>query len=71
MLRRFSIRRNIRFTLLSDLNSEIIKAFGLDNEGYAHPIIFIVDNNGKITKRFSALNYTDRPSVDAVIGSLR
>ena len=69
-LKKFSNRRNIGFPLLSDPKSIIIKAFDLHHGGYAHPMILIIDTEGKIIKRFSASHYSERPSVDNVLKSL-
>jgi peroxiredoxin len=71
VLKRFSDRRNIGFTLLADPQSTIIKAFGLEDSGYAHPIIFVIDTSGIIKKRFSGSHYTERPSVSSVIKALQ
>lgn len=66
-------------TLLSDDGSAIIKAFDVLNKsfaesspdhGIAYPIIFISDSQGKITHRFSGLNYTIRPEIDDVIKAI-
>ncbi|MGY8989981.1 MAG: peroxiredoxin family protein, partial [Rhodospirillales bacterium] len=56
--------------LLSDPKSIIIKAFDLHHDGYAHPMILIIDTEGKIIKRFSASHYSERPSVVNVLKSL-
>lgn len=80
MLKRFSTRRKIGFTQLSDPDSEIIRAFGvLDEEqqpgsfghGIAHPIIFVVDKNGVVRARFSEGFYMQRPDIDQVLDAVR
>lgn len=79
MLARFAKRRDIRFTLLSDPNSEAIQAFDVLNEdfppksagyGIARPVIFVVDSNGVIKGRFSESNYRERPDMDTVLNTL-
>lgn len=79
-LSRFAKRRNLRFTLLSDPGSEIIRAFGLLDErhapgtpfyGIAHPMIFVVGPDGVIMSRFSEIDYTRRPDPEAVLRTLR
>lgn len=72
----FATRRSIRFTMLSDPRSEIIRAFGvLDGRypGYAiaHPIIFVIDAGGVIRHRFSGHEYTEPPDIDLVLEILR
>ncbi len=66
-------------TLLSDSESDIIKAFDVLNENFSegspgygipHPIIFVSDTKGVIIHRFSETNYTSRPNVDLVLGAI-
>lgn len=80
VLSRFSKRYKIRFTLLSDTKSKIIRAFGLLNEkhppgdpvhGVAHPAILIVDGNGKVTGRFAEADYTRRPDINDVLDAIK
>ena len=79
-MRRFAGRRKIGYTLLSDPDSEIIRAFDLLNERYRrgsyahgvpHPAIFVVDPDRTITLRFSEESYRDRPEIDVVLDALR
>ncbi len=79
-LARFSKRRNIGFTLLSDPQSAIIRAFDLLNEefppgrpghGIPRPMMFVIDAKGIITHRFSDPDYSWRPKIDTVLDSLR
>lgn len=79
-MQRFSAKENIRFALLSDQGSALIKAFKLlDNSvpatskwhGIAHPVIFVVDPDGIIRHRFSEKNYQRRPDVNIVLDALR
>jgi len=80
VLQRYSAKESIRFTLLSDRGSILIKAFGLlDNSipatskwhGFAHPVIFVVDPEGVVRHRFSEENYRQRPDANAVLDVLR
>jgi peroxiredoxin len=80
ILKRFSDRNDIGFTLLSDAGTKIIPAFGLLNErfapgsrwyGLAHPITLVVDNAGIVRHRFSERSYRERPEVDLVLDILR
>ena len=75
----FASRRKIEFTLLSDQDSKIIRAFGLLNEnhppgsavhGIAHPTILVVDSQGKVTASFAETNYSRRPDINQVLNAL-
>ena len=61
-LKRLAKRAKIIFPMLSDENSEIIRAFGLLAENYPqgsfyygipHPAIIVVNADGKVSHRFS------------------
>ena len=76
----FAAREEIRFALLSDQGSALIKAFGLLDDsvpatskwhGFAHPVIFVIDPAGVVRHRFSEENYRQRPDVDLVLDTLR
>jgi hypothetical protein len=69
ILKSFAARRAIRFPLLSDPDSKIIRAFGLLNEevpknsafyGVPHPVTFIIDPKGVIRSRYSEEDYRKR-----------
>ncbi len=79
-LKRLAKRAKITFPMLSDENSEIIRAFGLLAENYPqgsfyygipHPAIIVVKADGKVSHRFSERNYTDRPDIDTVLEALK
>ena len=79
-LARFAERSNIKYTLLSDAKSEIIRAFGLINDsfppnspwhGFAHPMILVADPGGIVRHRFSERGYRQRPKIDEVLAALR
>lgn len=66
--------------ILSDRNSEIIRAFGVLDTGVAkgsfaygiaRPITFLVDPDGVIQKRFSADNYRENPPAGDVLEAIR
>ena len=70
----------MKYPVLADPNSEVIRAFGLLNEDYpvgsyahgvAHPITIVFDANGVVTHRFSRRGYVQRPNIDAVLTELR
>ena len=78
-LKRFAVRRNISYTLLSDPESEVIRAFELVNEQYRpgsfahgvpHPAIFVIDPDGVVTHRFAEETYSSRTEIDFVLKSL-
>jgi len=80
VLNRVKRRRNLKMTLIADLGSRVIRAFGLLNEGnppgspahgVAHPIVLVLDKNGTVTHRFSNANYTASPPLDLVLNVLR
>lgn len=75
----FAHRKDIKYTLLSDQDSEIIKAFGILNEKYApgdsgygipHPIVVITDNTGTITAKLYEEGYKKRPQVEAILSAV-
>jgi peroxiredoxin len=79
-IKRFADDRAIRYPILSDPESGIIRAFGLLNEAYppgsfAHgvpyPMIFVIDPDGIVRHRFSEEAYQRRPEIDLVLDALR
>ena len=80
VLKPFAAREKIGFSLLSDPRSEIIGAFGLIDDsapkdspwyGFAHPMIFVIDQKGVIRHRFSEDDYQKRPDIEVILGILR
>ncbi len=78
-LKRFAGRRNISYTLLSDPESEVIRAFDLLNERYRsgspafgvpHPAIFVIDPDGFVAHRFAEDTYSSRTKIDLVLEAL-
>lgn len=79
-LRRLERRQKIDYPMLSDVNSDIIRAFGLLAENYPqgsfyygvpHPVIVVLDAAGKVRHRFSERHYSTRPDIDDVLAVLR
>ncbi len=79
-LQRLSRGAKIKYPLLSDENSDIIRAFGLLAANYApgsfypgipHPAIVVIDADGVVSHRFSEQRYTDRPETDDVLAALK
>jgi hypothetical protein len=77
-LKRFADSRAIRFPLISDAGSAIIKRFGIVNEeqklgtasyGIPHPGTFIVDRKGVVTARFFEQPYQERYTVAAILAA--
>lgn len=79
-LKTFSDKRDIKFSLLSDSQSEIIKSFGIldPNQtpgtrfyGIPHPAIYVINSHGIITAILSEEGYKDRPGLQDVLDALR
>lgn len=75
----FGAKNEIGYTLLSDPDSEIIKAFDVLNEdikpgsrayGIPHPVIFILDRDGVVKAKLYEEGYRTRPPVEAVVEAL-
>lgn len=78
-MKRFAKIKKIKYPVLSDAKSEVIRAFGLVNENYAAgnyahgvawPIILVIAPDGTVTHRFSHRNHHIRPDIDAVLAEL-
>lgn len=76
---RFSRRGKIKFPVLSDEKSEVIRAFGVFNDNYAPnsyahgvavPIIVVLGADGAVTHRFSTADYTERTDIDSIVSVL-
>lgn len=79
----FIERRKIDSVVLSDTESEVIKAFGLFNENYEvgsrgygvpHPAVFIVNNDRQVAAKLyerdfisNDKSYRNRPAVDLIL----
>jgi hypothetical protein len=75
-LKKFADSRGIRFPLISDPGSAIIKRYGILNEqqeagtrsfGIPHPGTFIVDRDGVVTARFFEDAYQERYTAAAIL----
>jgi peroxiredoxin len=75
----FSRRRDITFPLLSDPDSETIKAYGILNTtvavgtptfGIPFPGTFVVDRTGKVLSRFFEEAYQERNTVSTIMLAL-
>ncbi|MEP4379510.1 MAG: redoxin domain-containing protein [Alphaproteobacteria bacterium] len=79
-LQRLGKRQKIAYPMLSDVNSDIIRAFGLLAENYPqgsfyygvpHPAIMVLDSAGQVSHRFSERHYSSRPDIENVLAVLR
>lgn len=77
ILAEFSRRKGIEYPLLSDPQSEYLKAIGLRNDeatgigqGVAIPAILYLDPQGVVQEVFLEESYRDRPTPASVLGSL-
>ena len=75
----FSRRRGITFPLLSDPDSQIIKAYGILNttvaagtrsDGIPFPGTFLVDRQGQVTSRFFEEAYQERNTISTIFIAL-
>lgn len=76
---KFAIQHGISLPILSDSESEIIRAFGLLNTnikegtrayGIPYPYIYVIDPNKIIKRRFAEDSYKERPELDLIHGEL-
>lgn len=79
VLAQFRLRRDIGYALISDAESQTIKAFKLLDPQYppghrAHgvpqPAIFVVSRTGIVQAKLAEEGYRNRPPVSAVIGAV-
>lgn len=79
ILKSFADRRQIEFPMLADLDSQVIRAYGVLNsqatgrdQGMALPGYFFIDTNGVIREKFfeARENYQERYSANSVIAKL-
>jgi peroxiredoxin len=78
-LDRFRLKHSITYTLLRDVDSRHIKAFGILNTQYEpgslgygvpHPGIMLIDRQGVVRLKFAVPGYRDRPDFGDVIAGL-
>ena len=76
ILKNFAERRKITFPLLSDPESQIIRAFGILNEtvkpgtaqyGIPRPGTYIVDRQGKVVSKYFEEDFRERVSVSDIL----
>jgi peroxiredoxin len=76
ILRAFTVKRRLTYTLLSDTKSEIIDRYNLRDPQYPpgnraygvpRPIIFVLDPQGVIKAKLYEESFKNRPPVGAVI----
>jgi hypothetical protein len=73
----FAKRRKIKFPMLADSNSQVIRSFNVLNaeakgmtKGMAHPGFFYIDESGTIREKYFEVKYTNRFTANNVIGKL-
>jgi hypothetical protein len=77
ILKDFGKRHKIRFPMLADPNSQVIRSFNVLNaeakgmtKGMAHPGFFYVDESGTIREKYFEAKYANRFTANNVIGKL-
>ena len=75
----FSTARGIEFPVLSDVGSEVIRAYDLLNreteagsrfDGIPYPGTFILDSSGRVTERFFEARYQERVTASSILTRL-
>jgi hypothetical protein len=78
VLKHFADRRGIRFPLLADPDSKIIRAFGIFNEsikpgnmayGIPHPGLFLVNQDGRVEARYFEDDYRERYTISGILAA--
>jgi hypothetical protein len=76
ILKNFAERRKIRYPLLSDADSAVIRSFGVFNEsvkkenpfyGIPHPVTFITDGRGKVGHKYFEESYSERQTLAGLL----
>lgn len=74
ILKKFAARTQITFPLLSDPESQVIKAFQIKNEkapakwkGIPHPGTFLIDQKGTIRSKFFLERYRERHPASVIL----
>lgn len=79
-LRTFADRKKIAYTLLSDIDSSTIDAFGVRNEevrsnkrmnGIPHPVIFVLGQDGVVKAKLYEEDYRKRPASSLVLQTVQ
>ena len=72
----FEMKFDLTYPMLSDPDSEAIKALGIFNGNYEpdskyygvpYPGVLLIDNEGTVRGKFAEENYRDRPGFEALI----
>lgn len=65
-------------TMLSDLDHKVIDRYGLLNEQAVankryipHPTTYVINRDGKITWKFTEVNYKIRPTNEQIVAAVR
>jgi peroxiredoxin len=76
ILKNFAERRKIRYPLLSDADSAVIRAFGVLNEkveksnaffGIPHPVTFVTDAGGKVKDKYFEQSAQERQTLAGLL----
>jgi len=76
ILKNFAERRKIRYPMLSDPDSAIIRSFGVLNDsveknnpfyGIPHPVTFITDGRGKVQHKYFEESYRERQTLAGLL----
>lgn len=76
ILKNFADRRKIRYPMLSDPDSAVIRSFGVFNEsvakdnpfyGIPHPVTFITDGRGKVEHKYFEESYRERQTLAGLL----
>ena len=62
------------YTFLSDPVHRVIDRYGLlnpDGKGWPHPTVYVIDKSGKVTWKFTEVNYKIRPTNEAVLTAVK
>ena len=76
----FDVKYDIPYVMVSDPESELIKAFGILNEtvepesrayGIPHPAIFVIHHPGIIAPKYYEEDYKERPDMNDIITAIK
>lgn len=75
-LQRFAEKHQVRFPLLSDRDSAVIRSFGIFNtniaaglraHGVPHPVEYLIAPNGVVIRKYFVANYQHRVTASAIV----
>lgn len=61
------------YTFLSDPDHRVIDRYGLLNptgKGWPHPTVYVIDRAGKVSWKFTEVNYRIRPTNEMILQAL-